>query len=129
LQIGNNGFSFDPINASLSLESGAADSGCTFDTRGRDSVCGFSNPLSTVTMQKADLARSPFSPAPLPLAECASSAAPIYRFGAGYANLSRAVNVGAAGSAIVPDSWKQPRGCVLYRGNAFSTNYLENAFI
>jgi len=59
-----------------------------------------------------------------------SSAAPIYRFTTGPANAARAVNVGSSGfTSIVPDFWKQARGCAIYRGNAFPSNYFDHAFI
>ncbi len=124
VQIGNNGFSFDPVSAAFRLESGAADSGCAFDSRGRQFVCDFAHPLRAVMYQKFSGARNAWFAAPSPVAECASPAAPIFRFAARPVNAAGGVSVASPGlTAIVADFWKQARGCAIYRGNARFTRF------
>jgi putative membrane-bound dehydrogenase-like protein len=130
LILGNSGFSFDPATGNFALEAGAADSGCTFDSRGRKFICDIAHPLRAVMFRKADADRNMFAAIPMPVAECVSSAMPLYRFSTTPTNAARAVNVGSAGfTAVIPDSWKQARGCVIYRGTAFPPNYYDHAFI
>jgi putative heme-binding domain-containing protein len=79
--------------------------------------------------RKSDADRNVYSAIPMPIAESVSSASPIYRFSTP-TNAARAVNVGSAGfTSIIPDSWRQARGCVIYRGTAFPSNYFDHAFI
>jgi putative membrane-bound dehydrogenase-like protein len=130
LIVGNNGFSFDPVTGNVALEAGAADSGCTFDSRGRKFICDAAHPLRAVMFSKADADRNMFAAIPMPVAEGVSSATPLYRFSIAPTNAARAVNVGAAGfTSVIADSWRQARGCVIYRGTAFPSNYYDHAFI
>jgi len=70
LILGNNGF-LSIRYRQLVVEAGAADSGCTFDSRGRKFICDPAHPLRTVMYRISDAARNTYSAIPLPVAECA----------------------------------------------------------
>jgi putative membrane-bound dehydrogenase-like protein len=134
LLLGNNGFSFDPAALTLALESGSADSGCSFDNRGRKFVCDLAHPLRLVMYEKHYANRNPYFAAPVLVADALSPIAPIFKFvtaaqlGSGGSGPAQ-VNVGASGSSITSGWWTQARGCAVYRGSVFPPNYLNNIFI
>ena len=131
--------SFDPRTLTVSFEAGPAHSGLTFDNRGRKFVCEPTRPLRTPMYEPRYLARNPYFPAPPEMVDVASPATAIFRFVTNAAprpmnglpattnELSRAV---AQETSVLAPAWlTNARGCVVYRGNAFPSNYLGNVFI
>jgi putative membrane-bound dehydrogenase-like protein len=128
-----NDFSFDPRAFTLAPQAGAAQSGLTFDARGRKFFSDFMHPLRQAVFEPGYFARNPFF---VPVPDSVNSAQPlepIFRLGA--------VNMTALTQAPVPQrgptvnpiaspAWfTRARGSVIYRGNAFPTNYIGNAFV
>jgi putative heme-binding domain-containing protein len=107
-------------------EAGPAESGLSFDSRGRKFVSSYNLPLMSPMYESRYAQRNPYYARPNPLALVADPAAPVYRF----ADLS---GEGARGrqvtNVVVAGSLTSARGCVIYRGRAFPTNYFDNAFI
>lgn len=117
-------FSFDPRTLEVFAETGPSQSGLTFDSNGREFVSDFARPLMTPRYELRYLARNPFFPKPPGLAMVADPAAPVYR-------LVPQSEPGASGNqrTNLVGPMTMARGCVIYRGRAFPTNYFENAFI
>jgi putative membrane-bound dehydrogenase-like protein len=132
-------FSFDPRTLTVSLEAGPPQSGLTFDDRGRKFVCDPTHPLQMSLVESRYLLRNPYFPAPPEMAEVASPATAIFRLvpvnpprpasgrSATTNELARAV--APAALALAPDWLTNACGCVVYRGNAFPSDYLGNVFI
>src|ERR1039458_7544000 len=131
--------SFDPRTLTVSFEAGPAHSGLTFDNRGRKFVCEPKHPLRTPMYEPRYLARNPYFPGPPERVDVASPATAIFRFVTNAAprpmnglpattnELSRAV---AQETSVLAPAWlTNARGCVVYRGNAFPSNYLGSVFI
>jgi putative membrane-bound dehydrogenase-like protein len=119
-------FSFDPRTLEVYAEAGPAQSGLTFDSRGRKLVSDFVRPLMTPMYDLRYTLRNPFYPRPPALAVAADPAAPIYRF---VARPPRDTMGWQATNVIAASSMISARGCVVYRGRAFPTNYFDNVFI
>jgi putative membrane-bound dehydrogenase-like protein len=131
--------SFDPRTLTVSFEAGPAQSGLTFDNRGRKFVCEPTRPLRTPMYEPRYLARNPYFPAPPEMVDVASPATVIFRFVTNAAprpmsgrpatinELSRVV---AQETSVLAPAWlTKALGCVVYRGNAFPSNYLGSVFI
>ena len=110
-------FSFDPRALTIASDGVPAPSGLTFDNWGRMLVCDFTRPLRLPLFPARYRERNPFFPAPPEMADVLSPATAIFRLG------TQAPNVLAA-------TWlTNALGCVIYRGSAFPSDYLGNAFI
>ena len=132
-------FSLDPRTLTASLEAGEAQTGLTFDDRGRKFVCDPTHLLRTLMCEPRYLARNPYFPAPPEMADVASPATAIFRLVPGNppppANRRPATTnelpraVAPVANVLVPNWLTDARGCVVYRGNAFPPSYLGNVFI
>jgi putative membrane-bound dehydrogenase-like protein len=121
-------FAFDPRSFAVIPEAGPAQSGLTFDDRGRKFVCDFMRPLRTPMYEPRYLDRNPFFPAPPEMVDVASPATAVFRFAAVEppqlaGERPRINNVPA------PIWLTNAQGCVVYRGNAFPSTCLGNVFI
>src|ERR1043166_3853079 len=77
---GDSDFSFDPRTAKLFADAGSAQTGVTFDNRGRRYVGDFSRPLRLAMYELPYFTRSAFVPRPQPLFNSANPATPVYRW-------------------------------------------------
>jgi putative membrane-bound dehydrogenase-like protein len=130
--LGRNDFCFDPRALTLVPEAGSAQSGLTVDNRGRKFFCDFTRPLRQAIFDPTYFARNPFFPPGQDVVDSAQPTEPIFRLGA--VNLEAFTNAPAskrpAVSTVASQTWfTRARGCVIYRGNAFPSNYVGNAFV
>jgi putative membrane-bound dehydrogenase-like protein len=118
-------FSFDPKTLDFRAEAGPSESGLTFDSEGRRFTCSYVRPLMVPMFDLRYTARNPYYPKPAPLVMSADPWAPLYQFNvpARSSARTRVTNLVSAGFM------RNARGAVVYRGRAFPTNYLNNAFI
>jgi putative membrane-bound dehydrogenase-like protein len=132
-------FCFDPRALTLWAETGPAQSGLCFDDWGRKFTCDPMRPLRSSRYERRYLARNPFFAPPPQMIEVVGPATAIFRLisvpravapheGAQETNeLARTV---AQASTVLVATWlTNARSCVIYRGNAFPSNYFGNAFI
>jgi putative membrane-bound dehydrogenase-like protein len=132
-------FSFDPRTLTVSLEYGPAESGLTFDDRGRKFVCEPMRPLRTAMYEPRYLARNPFFPPPPERVDVASPATVVFRLVPNAplqpvtgrpVTTNELARAEAQVTYMLAPTWlTDARGCVVYRGNAFPSNYLGNVFI
>jgi putative membrane-bound dehydrogenase-like protein len=126
-------FAFDPRSMALTPESGPGQSGLAFDLFGRRFVSSFSRPMRLDLLEARYIQRSPFFVAPAPLSRVVSPSAPLLVTNP--EAVEAAATAAASGSRKAPASipirrWMTAaRGLAIYRGQAFPTNYLNNAFI
>jgi len=129
-------FAFDPRTLAIFPEAGPAQTGMSFDNRGRKFLCDSNRPLQMAMVEPRYLARNPFFVAPPQLLEAASPATPVYRLAAD-GGVSKPAQGGLPRGGRQPQSaralaaaWlEDARGCVVYRGSTFPSNYLENVFV
>ncbi len=119
VELGSNDFSFDPRSLALIAEAGPAQSGVSFDNAGRKFSSSFDRPLSLAMYEPRYFERDPFYPRPPELLDAASPGTPIVRYVAGAPGTN----------SLLPGRLVRATACVIYRGNAFPTNYSENAFV
>lgn len=114
-------FSFDPHGLTIAAGGGGAESGLALDNWGRGLVCDVTRPLRQSLFPLRYRERNPFFPAPPEVADVLGPATPVFRL----------IAVGAPQSTnVVAATWlTNARSCVVYRGNAFPSNFLGNAFI
>jgi len=133
--LGDNDLAFDPRTLAIFLEAGPAQSGLSFDSQGRKFLCDFTRPLRRPMYEPRYLARNPFFPAPAELLEVVSPATGIFRFAGGQTSRGRRADFPPGRGREPPtnaltSAWlTAARGCVVYRGSAFPTNYFDNVFI
>ena len=129
-------FSFDPRTLAVFPETGVASSGLTFDNSGRRYVSDFGRPLRVVLEDARYISRNPFAAGAgaAPLATVVSPATPIFQWSpASVTNLL--LQMAASGSfqprsnSLVAAWLTNAQGACIYRGSAFPSNYLGNAFI
>jgi putative membrane-bound dehydrogenase-like protein len=132
-------FCFDPRALTLWAEAGPAQSGVCFDDWGRKFACDPMRPLRSPRYERRYLARNPFfAPSPQ-MIEVVGPATAIFRLisvpraGApqeGAQETNALARTAAQASTVLVATWlTNARSCVIYRGNAFPSNYLGNAFI
>jgi putative membrane-bound dehydrogenase-like protein len=132
IALGRNDFSFDPRALTILPEAGSAQSGLAFDNHGRKFFCDFTHPLRQAAFEPFYFARNPFfAPAP-DAADSAQPLEPIFRVAS--VNLNALTNSATRRptpvSPIPSQAWfTRARGSVIYRGNAFPSNYVGNAFV
>ncbi len=132
-------FSFDPRTLTIRAEAGPAQSGLTFDNWGRMFMCDFMRPLRTPRYDPRYLARNPYFPPPPRMLDVASPATAIFPLGTPEHLIPTVRRPGATNEAALVSrpvtsapaaGWlTNAQGCVVYRGSAFATNYLGNAFV
>jgi putative membrane-bound dehydrogenase-like protein len=133
--LGHDDFSFDPRSLTLSVEAGPARTGLCFDARGRKFACGPRHPLEATMFEPRYFARNPLVARPPELVDVASPSTRIFRWESDSVSVASAAQVrGASTKAQASNSlaaaWlAQPRSCLIYRGNAFPSNFLGNVFI
>ena len=120
-------FAFDPRTLMLVPEAGPAQSGLTFDNAGRKLFCDLTRPLRTPMYELRYAARNPFFPWPPEAIDVASPATPVNAWPT-VAKESLAAS-GQGTNPPAPAWLATARGCVVYRGSAFPTNYLGNVFV
>jgi putative membrane-bound dehydrogenase-like protein len=126
VSIDRSDFSFDPRTLEVFAEAGPAESGLSFDSRGRKFVCDFFRPLMSPMYELRYASRNPYYAKPPALAVVADSAVPVYRF----VSQPPQNSAGRQATNVVLSGWEtSARGCVVYRGRAFPTNYFGNVFI
>ena len=118
-------FSFDPRTLQVFAETGSAESGLSFDSRGQKFVSDFVRPLMKPVYEQRYALRNPYYPKPTGLAIVADPTAPIY----GLLPESTQAAAGGPATNLVARPMTRACGCVVYRGRAFPTNYLDNVFI
>jgi putative membrane-bound dehydrogenase-like protein len=139
--LGTHDFAFDPRSLLLGVDGGSAQSGLSFDQRGGKFTSSLGRPLAAVVWEPRYFNRNPFFVPPpdqievlsagtrlfpLPLAtQPPPTAASSSATNSPARDLSRAQKQTPAG----PTGLSQGRGCLIYRGSSFPTNYLGNAFI
>ncbi len=122
-------FSFDPRTLTIAAEAGPGLSGLTFDNRGRKFVCDFTHPLRSPRYEPRYLARNPFFPAPPLMHDAASPTTPIFRLVSVGLPSPAAARAPGATNLLAATWFTNAQGCVVYRGNAFPSNYLGSVFI
>jgi len=128
--LGRNDFSFDPRALTLIPEAGSAQSGLTMDNRGRKFFCDFTHPLRQAIFEPTYYARNPFFSPGQDVVDTAQPTEAIYRLGSVNLAAPPAPQRGSPVSLVPAPAWfTRARGCVIYRGNAFPSNYVGNAFV
>ncbi|HTL15901.1 MAG TPA: hypothetical protein VL793_01620, partial [Patescibacteria group bacterium] len=118
-------FSFDPRNLQFAAESGPSESGLSFDSHGHKFTSTFVRPLMFPMYELRYGLRNPYYPRPGPLDISADPLAAVYRFA-----LQPTTPTGPHPTNLVTTgTMHDARGCVVYRGRAFPTNYYNNVFV
>ncbi|HLH55158.1 MAG TPA: PVC-type heme-binding CxxCH protein [Verrucomicrobiae bacterium] len=119
-------FSFDPRTLDVFPEAGPSESGLSFDSHGRKFVCDYVRPLLTPAYEERYEQRNPYFPKPPSMAVVADPLAAIFPYvppqPAGTTNARRS-------NPLVTRRMTRARGCLVYRGLAFTTNYYDNVFV
>ena len=134
--LGNGDFAFDPRTLVIFPEAGPSRSGMSFDRRGRKFISDSNRPLRLAMYEPRYLARNPFLLAPPELLDAASPATAVYRFPAQSgppktpAPQPRPPRGRPPSANSLVAAWMtDARGCVVYRGSTFPSNYVENVFV
>jgi putative membrane-bound dehydrogenase-like protein len=122
LQLGRSDFSFDPVGFRISAEFGSAQSGLSFDNYGRKLQLDFAHLVRSPAYEGRYFVRNPFFPRPPDLIDVSGPAISVFRY-----DLTAHPPVGTA--AVKPVPMTRPQGCVIYRGSAFPSNYVDNLFL
>lgn len=127
-------FSFDPQALTLRAETGPAQSGLAFDSRGRKFLCDYMRPLVQAIYDTGYVARNPYFAAIPELADVTPPAEAIFRMTSDdLAKATRTLGSGAGAgrtnNVFTPGWLTHARGIAVYRGAAFPSNYFENVFI
>jgi putative membrane-bound dehydrogenase-like protein len=120
--------SFEPRTFALEAEAGPSQSGLSFDSRGRKFLCDFTHPLRQAMYKPRYRARNLFFAAPPELLESACPSTAIFRF-SDSPKPANEKQPSTGANPLVSEWLKSARGCVVYRGSAFPTNYFENVFV
>jgi len=128
-------FALEPRTLEIMAETGPAQSGLTFDSRGQRYVSDFSRPLRMPMYEQRYVTRNPFYAKPAGIVDVLSPASTVFHlvpYLGPHAHSSSLVDVPPVrvGTNVLEATWlASARGCVIYRGGAFPTNYLETAFL
>lgn len=117
--------SFNPRSLLIVPESGPADSGLTFDIFARNYVSDAFHPVRQVVYPRRYWTRNPFFVAAHELRDLTAPPASLLRVGSSFAK----TETGAKTNAVMNSWCTNAEGLVVYRGNAFATNYLGNVFV
>ena len=118
-------FSFDPFGLGIEPEGGPSQSGLTFDSSGRKFTSDLTRPLRRPMYEPRYTARNPFYAKPPMAINAADPATTIYRASAEKPKPAR----GSTAPTNTPAWLSSARGGLIYRSNAFPTNYLGNYFV
>lgn len=125
VSINQSDFCFDPQTLEVFPQAGPSESGLSFDSQGRKFVSDFVRPLLVPMYDPRYTLRNPYYPKAQPLLIAADPRSPIYSF--------VARSVGSSGrqstNSLTTSSLTAARGCVVYRGFAFPTNYFDSIFM
>jgi putative membrane-bound dehydrogenase-like protein len=132
-------FAFDPRTLVMQPTSGGAQHGMTFDNWGRKFVCSNSDHIQMVMFEDRYLARNPYLPAPSPRVSIAADGpqAEVYRISPvepwrivrTRLRVSGAVKGAVEGGGRAAGYFTGATGTTIYRGNAFSQEYVGQAFV
>jgi len=118
-------FWFDPRQPVLRPEPGGSDSGLAFDNAGTRFSCSFDRPLQKTVYQDIYLERNPFFAAAPALVDSASAVAIFMP-----QSVDKTAPAEASAVRAPRATWMtNATGLAIYRGQAYPTNYLEDAFV
>jgi len=139
LELRGRDFSFDPRTLTMRAESGGAQHGLSFDSRGRKFVCSNSSHIQTLMYEDRYAARNPFYAMPKALVEIAvdGGAAPVYRTSPDEPwrvirtqwRVAGKVSGPIEGGGKPSGYFTAATGVTIYRGNAFPEEFQGDAFI
>ena len=121
-------FAFDPRTLAVVPETGPAQSGLSFDNIGRRFVGDFVHPLRLPMFDLRYVDRNPYYARPAAMLDVAIPAVAVYPFAPEPAASPRPATRPHT-NALTAAWLTTARGFVIYRGGAFPTNYLGNAFV
>jgi putative membrane-bound dehydrogenase-like protein len=125
-------FSFDPRALTISPEAGSAQSGLVFDNRGHKFFCDFTHPLREAAFDPLYFSRNPYFPPAEDAVDVESPSTAIFKLtsvNSVPANPRAQSRPSPAAGIQSRSFFNRARGCVIYRGNAFPSNFVGNAFI
>lgn len=129
-------FSFDPRTLAVTPQSGIAQSGLSFDQRGRKYVSDYIRPLRLVMYEPRYPARNPFFPKLPAMHDAARPVTPVFRLMPmnrealeDPSGILTNMPMASGATAMVPARMTMARGSLIYRGHSFPWSYAENAFI
>jgi putative membrane-bound dehydrogenase-like protein len=131
VSVAGSDFSFDPRTLTVFPEAGPARSGLSFDSQGRKFFSELARPLRSPMYASRYAARNPFFAKAPPFIDVLSPATPVFHFlSAEPPKPGGPAQSGETTTNLVAPAWlTTARGCLIYRGSAFPTNYLDNVFI
>lgn len=131
-------FSFDPRTRELRAESGTAQNGMSFDSRGRRFVCSNSRHIIAVMWEQNQVVPGAYFSMPQPLAEIAvdGGAAPVFRISPDEPwrivrtrwRVASLVKGPVEGGGRVSGYFTGASGITIYTGDAFGPEFVDNAF-
>lgn len=123
-------FSFDPLTFSVRLETGPAESGLTFDSRGRKFTTDFDRPLRMPLCETRYLAPLVWFPKPPAVVDVLSPATPLWEVNSAVlAEAELAGHAAPTSNLLERAEFKMAEGAVIYRGSALPLSYYDSAFI
>ena len=122
LELRGNDFSFDPRTSTIYLESGPAQSGLSFDSRGRKFMTDFTRPLKLPLSEPRYTDRNPYFPKGAVTTNVPGASAPIFRFSSRLAGTIPTTNM------IISVPPLRAKGTTIYRGSLYPATYSENVF-
>src|ERR1044071_878868 len=133
LTLADNDFSIEPRTLTIRAETGKAQTGLTFDSHARKYVSDLTHPLQDIRIPARYVARNPFVLMPPELVDVVGPAPKIFRFAVEQPLIAGATGppgtVATQSNKIVSAWMSKARGSLIYRGNAFPSNYVGNVFI
>jgi putative membrane-bound dehydrogenase-like protein len=125
ISIEGHDFSFNPRTLEVFLEAGPGQSGLSFDNSGRKFVCDPGHPVRLATYEPRYWARNPFFVKPAEVVDVVGAGTAIFPLAVPGSPKLGAPPAGPLLNAGPPNA----QGLLVYRGNAFPTNYSENVFV
>ncbi len=132
-------FSFDPVKRDLRAESGSAQYGLSFDSKGRRYVCSNSNHIQAVMYELSQVTPNPYYSLPSALASIATDgpSAEVFRISPDEAwriirtrwRVSGMVPGVVEGGGRVSGYFTAATGITIYTGDAYGPEFADNAFI
>lgn len=125
-----NDFSFDPNSFSVALETGPAESGLTFDSRGREFITDFAHPLRMPLYGALNMERDPWFPKPPAVVDVVDPATPLLQVNSAVLAAAALAGRGAPTSNLLERTeFSMAEGAVIFRGSALPAGYYDNALI
>ena len=134
VSLADSDFAFAPRSLEVFAETGPAESGLTFDETGRRFVSDRTRPLRLPMYDTRYTQRNPFYAKPSALIDVATPATQLF-VSSNAATAAPLLAVASAAPSLTGSNSPAPtwmtnaRGCLIYRGRAFPTNYAGNVFI